>query len=169
MRSFLLWCHKWRMATEAQLAFLTEAAQGARAAGHPFPDMAACEAALESTWGTSQLALNACNLFGQKANGSQESISLPTQEFLGGKWVTVLARWVRFHSLQESFAARIDLIRRAAGEYPQTYGAALHAQSAEEFVTLVSKTWSTDPARAAKCKVIYNAHKDTLEAALAQK
>ena len=46
--------------------FLRKAAAAASAAGHPFPEYAACEAALESAWGQSGLATRANNLFGQK-------------------------------------------------------------------------------------------------------
>ena len=54
------------MTTTPQDTFLRQASAAARAAGHIFPDYAACEAALESTWGQSRLAREANNLFGQK-------------------------------------------------------------------------------------------------------
>ena len=54
------------MTTTPQDSFLRQASAAARAAGHIFPDYAACEAALESTWGQSRLAREANNLFGQK-------------------------------------------------------------------------------------------------------
>jgi flagellum-specific peptidoglycan hydrolase FlgJ len=156
------------MATEAQLNFLSSAARQAKAAGHIFPEMAACEAALESTWGTSEIALRACNLFGQKQ--SQHPIygtfDLPTREYLHGAWTTVNAAWVAFPTIAECFAARMDLLRSLAPSYPN-YEAALRAGDPETYVREVSKTWSTDPARAAKCIVIYNTHKDTLDAATA--
>lgn len=49
-----------------QEEFLQQAASAARRAGHIFPEYAACEAALESAWGHSELAREANNLFGQK-------------------------------------------------------------------------------------------------------
>ncbi|HZU08351.1 MAG TPA: glucosaminidase domain-containing protein, partial [Pseudacidobacterium sp.] len=49
-----------------QETFLQKAYQAAAAAGHIFPEYAACEAALESGWGLSHLATEANNLFGQK-------------------------------------------------------------------------------------------------------
>lgn len=157
------------MATQSQLDFLIDAAKAAKAAGHIFPDMAACEAALESSWGLSELALHANNLFGQKQAHPAigDSLLLPTREFLHGQWVTVNAVWRRFHSLAESFQARMALITGAAREYPETYGAALKATTPDEYVALVSKTWSTDPARGAKCSVIYSAHEALLKAAVA--
>jgi uncharacterized FlgJ-related protein len=47
-----------------QRDFLDRASAEAVKASHPFPQMAACEAALESSWGNSQLAREGNNLFG---------------------------------------------------------------------------------------------------------
>jgi uncharacterized FlgJ-related protein len=44
--------------------FLDKASQQAEVAPHIFPTMAACEAALESGYGTSGLAISDNNLFG---------------------------------------------------------------------------------------------------------
>ena len=97
------------MTTTPEDNFLRQASAAARAAGHIFPDYAACEAALESTWGQSRLAREANNLFGQKLSlddaagigtpGATAGIpgvsagilDMPTQEFLHGRWLTVTA------------------------------------------------------------------------------
>lgn len=142
--------------------FLVKAAEAARAGHHIFPQMAACEAALESGWGRSQLAVEANNLFGQKQDWwhpeGTGTLSLPTEEFLGGKWVEVTAEWVRFANWAECFAGRMHLLELLSVEYP-SYAEALHAETPEEFVELVSRRWSTDPQRAAKVIEIYNAHR----------
>ena len=142
--------------------FLCRAAAAAAAAGHIFPEYAACEAALESSWGQSKLALAARNLFGQKQSqppiAGAGTLSLPTREFLHGAWVTVTANWVNFPDWNSCFAARMQLLRVASGRYPH-YAAALAATSGEEFVREVSQTWSTDPARADKVLCIYQAHR----------
>jgi flagellum-specific peptidoglycan hydrolase FlgJ len=46
--------------------------------------MAACEAALESTWGASELATKGNNLFGQKQQVHPEfgTLHIPTREFI---------------------------------------------------------------------------------------
>lgn len=141
--------------------FLCRAAAAAAAAGHVFPEYAACEAALESSWGQSKLALAAKNLFGQKQSqppiAGAGTLSLPTREYLHGVWVTVTANWVNFPDWNSCFAARMQLLRVASGRYPH-YAAALAATSGEEFVREVSQTWSTDPARADKVLSIYKAH-----------
>lgn len=53
------------------------------------------EAALESAWGASELTVKANNLFGVKADASWEgpTLSLPTREYIGGKFVIVQAKW----------------------------------------------------------------------------
>ncbi len=131
--------------------FLSKAVDAARAAGHIFPEYAACEAALESAWGQSKLAVEANNLFGQKqshpARGA--SLTLPTREFLHGAWVFVEAQWVMFTDWRDAFHHRMALLRSLENGCPD-YKAALAAATGEEFVRCVSRSWSTDPGRAGK-------------------
>lgn len=141
--------------------FLRKAAAAARAAGHLFPEYAACEAALESAWGQSGLATRANNLFGQKQSHppieGTDTLPLPTREYLHGQWVTVPANWVLFKDWSTCFHARMRLLERASRKYPH-YAAALAATTGEQFVNEVSQTWSTDPLRANKVLSIYRAH-----------
>lgn len=142
---------------DAQRQFLDRATAEAAKANHPFPPMAACEAALESGWGHSQLAREGNNLFGMKqhAHAVFGTMTLPTSEFLDGKWVTVPgANWVKYPDLASCFADRLATLQRLSNAYPH-YAAALKAEDAQTFVTEVSKTWSTDPNRAQKIIGIY--------------
>jgi flagellum-specific peptidoglycan hydrolase FlgJ len=145
------------MSTQLQDSFLRQANAAASAAGHIFPEYAACEAALESNWGQSRLAREANNLFGQKASVNQQgsdTLALPTQEFLHGRWVTVIAQWARFADQAACFRARMALLRRLRDRYP-AYARALAATTGEAFVEEVSRAWSTDPQRAAKVLAIH--------------
>lgn len=146
--------------------FLAKAAAAARAAGHLFPEYAACEAALESGWGMSHLAAEANNLFGQKQAhpplAGTDTISLPTREFLHGAWIAVQANWVRFADWAACFRERMALLQSLSAAYPN-YKAALTATTGEQFVTEVSKTWSTDPDRAGKVLAVYDCHRKALE------
>ena len=139
--------------------FLERAAAAARAAGHIFPEHAACEAALESAWGSSTLAVKANNLFGQKQSHPPRGVSLalPTREFLHGAWVTVSAQWIVFNDWQSCFAERMTLLRELQSAYPH-YSAALSAPTGEQFIEDVSKSWSTDPERAAKVLSVFHKH-----------
>jgi flagellum-specific peptidoglycan hydrolase FlgJ len=146
--------------TTPQDSFLRQASAAARAAGHIFPDYAACEAALESTWGQSRLAREANNLFGQKQSADiagAATLALPTQEFLRGQWVTVTAHWARFSDQAACFRARMVLLRRLEHSYP-AYARALAATTGEVFIEEVSRAWSTDPERAAKVLAIHRQH-----------
>ena len=139
--------------------FLPRAVAAARAAAHIFPEYAACEAALESAWGGSELAQRANNLFGQKQPHPPRgrSLSLPTREFLHGEWVTVSAEWMLFEDWRACFVERMALLRRLATAWPH-YREALSATTGEQFVIAVSKSWSTDPQRAEKVMSVYRHH-----------
>ena len=145
-----------------QNLFLLKAAAAARAAGHLFPEYAACEAALESGWGLSHLAVEANNLFGQKQAHpplhDTETMTLPTREFLHGAWVSVQANWVKFPDWESCFRERMALLRSLAPVWPN-YAAALRVTTGEQFITEVSRTWSTDPARAGKVLAVYDYHR----------
>ncbi|HEX6770463.1 MAG TPA: glucosaminidase domain-containing protein [Acidobacteriaceae bacterium] len=148
------------MPTTPQDTFLRQATAAARAAGHIFPDYAAAEAALESNWGQSRLAREANNLFGQKASVAEQgsgTLALPTQEFLNGRWVTVIAHWARFADQAACFRARMVLLRRLERSYP-AYARALSAATGEAFIQEVSRAWSTDPHRAGKVLAIHRQH-----------
>ena len=139
--------------------FLARAAAAAHAAGHIFPEYAACEAALESGWGGSALAREANNLFGQKQPHPPcgASLTLPTREFLHGAWTTVSGQWRMFPDWQASFAERMALLHGLAAKWPH-YREALSATTGEQFIERVSLSWSTDPERAAKVLAVYREH-----------
>ena len=71
--------------------------------------------------------------------------------------VDITAKFVKFPTLQEAFAARMDTLRRLSATVAN-YANALAATSGEQFVLNVSKSWSTDPQRASTVLAIYNAH-----------
>jgi hypothetical protein len=156
------------MITPAQAAFLVKSVAAGRASAHPFPDYAACETALESTWGTDKLTVQGNNLFGEKAGDP----SLPAgqciycdtrEEGPHAHWYTEHnVAWPKFASWTACYDARLRLLQRLAAKYPATYGAALQAKTGELFVTLVSRTWSTWTGRAAAVLEIYNAHRNLL-------
>ena len=142
---------------DTQRDFLCKARTEAVKACHPFPVMAACEAALESSWGNSALAKEGNNLFGMKQHAHQVygTLTLPTREFENGQWVTVAsATWVHYPDWASCFADRLATLKRLSSVYVH-YRKALDAKDAGEFITEVSQTWSTDPNRAKKVLSIY--------------
>lgn len=144
-----------------QLGYLNKAAQQASQAGHIFPDMAACEAALESGYGTSQLSIEGNNEFGEHQHKVPiyETISLPTGEYINGQYTQEPALWVKFPTQADCFTERMALLRRLSTVFPH-YAAALIATNAYTYISEVSQTWSTDPLRADKCIAVYREWKD---------
>ena len=155
--------------TEAQKEFLDRATAAATQAAHPFPRMAAAEAALESGYGLSGLAREDNNLFGMKQHlhplyGTQ---SLPTKEFEQGQWIPVTAEWVKYPDWATCFFDRVHTLVNLSHGYPH-YAAALQAPNAEIYIREVSQTWSTDPQRADKCLAIYKTYLNALQQPAAQ-
>lgn len=152
------------MITAKQQSDLVACFITAKQAGHIWPAFAACEGALESAWFASELYVAANNVFGTKQHSNPifDTFNLPTKEFLHNDWVIVDAEWVKYPTTADAFADRMDTLRRLAPDYPH-YAAALAATTGEEYVTQVSLSWSTDPARGAKVLATYSAHKDVLQ------
>jgi flagellum-specific peptidoglycan hydrolase FlgJ len=145
------------MLSPEQKLFLRLTAAAATKSGHIFPEFAACEAALESTYGKSLIAREGNNLFGTKQHTHPiyGNLSLPTREFLHGGWTVVNAEWVKYPDTASCFADRMATLKRLSSVYPH-YKAALEAGSGVTYVYEVSKTWSTDPNRANKVLDVYD-------------
>lgn len=145
------------MLNEREIEFLRATTSAAAAGGSIWPDFVACEAALESGFGTSTLAREDNNLFGMKqhVHPVYGTAALPTEEDLGGHWVRVTADWVKYPKAADCFADRMATLRRLAPYYAH-YAAALAALDGATFVREVSQSWSTDPQRAQKVLNIYS-------------
>jgi flagellum-specific peptidoglycan hydrolase FlgJ len=141
---------------DLQRQFCDRATAEAVKANHPFPQMAACEAALESSWGNSQLAREGNNLFGMKQHSHPVfgTMTLPTRECIDEKWIVCSANWVKYPDWRACFADRLATLERLSNVYPH-YRAALDAKDARTYITEVSSTWSTDPLRGLKVLGIY--------------
>lgn len=147
------------MLTLEEIQFLRDVKAAAVEADHIFPGAAAAEAALEASWGNSALASRAKNLFGLKKPllWTGPVLKLPTKEFYQDAWVTVSATWPIFDSWAQCLTQRMKVLRGVA-----RYEPALAAKTAEEYITLVSAAWATDPGRGDKVLSIYHAHIDIL-------
>jgi flagellum-specific peptidoglycan hydrolase FlgJ len=150
--------------------FLARALLAAKAAGHVWPEYAACEAALESAWGGSLLAVKCNNLFGQKEGHSAAGyphVAIATHEWDKEKkaFVPAEASWPIFPDWETAFRERMTCLQSARFEKSGAliYAAALAAYSGDSFIRLVSLHWATDPQRANKVLEIYNAHRAVLQ------
>ena len=69
------------------------------------------QAALESGWGNSALSTQGHNLFGVKWNGTGNYITMPTQEYYGGQWHTINAKFQSYNSYYDSLTSYAQLIK----------------------------------------------------------
>ena len=69
-----------------------------------FPSVTIAQAIHESAWGKSELSIKANNLFGVKADSSWsgQTIDMLTQEHINGSNITVMAKWRKYDSLDDS-------------------------------------------------------------------
>ena len=68
------------------------------------PSLTAAQAILESGWGQSSLAAQYHNLFGIKGRYHGQTVNLPTQEYIHGKYVTIDDYFRAYHNNGESLA-----------------------------------------------------------------
>jgi len=133
-------------------AFITLIAAGAqesmRATGVP-ASFTIAQAALESAWGESGLTKSAMNLFGIKADKGWKgpTVTIPTREYVDGKWVTVPALWRKYLSWAECLTdhAQFFIVNK---RYAPAFK---HTDNAEQFaIAIADAGYATDPQYSAK-------------------
>ncbi len=130
--------------TAAQQAFINDIAPGAIAAQHTYGVPAAvtiAQAIDESAWGQSSLAAQDNNLFGIKGTGPAGAVSLPTQEFENGQWVTITAQFRVYGSVAESIADHANLLA-TSGYYSSAMAS---RQAPNSFAQALTGVYATDP------------------------
>ena len=130
--------------TRNQQAFISLVAPGAVAAQQRFGVPAAvtiAQAIEESAWGQSSLAARYHNLFGIKGTGPAGSVTLPTQEYENGSWVTIDAQFAVYRNAAESIAGHAELL--ATSGY---YGRAMADRAyPDAFANSLTGVYATDP------------------------
>jgi lysozyme len=130
--------------TKTQQAFINQIAPGALAAQQRYgvpASVTIAQAIDESGWGTSQLASNDYNLFGIKGSGPAGSVTLPTQEFENGQWVTIYAQFRVYHNVSESIADHAELLA-TSGYYTR---AMADRAVPDAFANDLTGVYATDP------------------------
>lgn len=105
------------------------------------------QALVETGFGTSQLsAAPYYNLFGVKEYNGGPSVSMSTQEYLDGQWVTMNEPFAVYNSYAESFQAHANLL---TGSY---YAGARksHTYSYQDAAIYLTGRYATDPGYAGK-------------------
>ncbi|ADG40072.1 MULTISPECIES: glycoside hydrolase family 73 protein [Leuconostoc] len=109
------------------------------------------QAILESDWHTSTLSTQYNNLYGIKADKSQKSVVLPTQEFENGQWITIQGRFASYDSWQESMKAHAELLYHGTSWNTAQYQHVLKAKDYQTAaVALTQDGYATDPTYAKK-------------------
>jgi flagellum-specific peptidoglycan hydrolase FlgJ len=130
--------------TSAQQAFINQIAPGAIAAQQRYgvpASVTIAQAIDESGWGGSALAANNHNLFGIKGSGPAGSVSLPTQEYLNGQWVTINAPFRVYYNIAESIADHAELLA-TSGYYQR---AMADRAVPDAFANDLTGVYATDP------------------------
>jgi flagellum-specific peptidoglycan hydrolase FlgJ len=130
--------------TRHQHAFISLVAPGAVAAqqrdGVP-ASVTIAQAIEESAWGQSSLAATYHNLFGIKGTGPAGSVTLPTQEYENGSWVTVDAQFAVYHNDAESIAGHTELLA-TSGYYVRAMADRAYPDA---FANDLTGVYATDP------------------------
>jgi flagellum-specific peptidoglycan hydrolase FlgJ len=113
------------------------------------------QAALESAWGGSKLAVEANNLFGIKADASWDGlfVVMPTREVIDGKEIKVDAKWRRYTSMQECLDDHSKFLKTQ----PRYAPAFIHECKGDQFAHYIAAGgYATDPLYASKLnQIIY--------------
>lgn len=90
-------------------------AQSLAGANDMYASVMIAQAIVESGWGKSTLSSAPnYNLFGIKGNYNGQSVTMPTQEYLNGQWVTVNAQFRKYPSYKESLQDNVNIIRNTS-------------------------------------------------------
>ena len=130
--------------TRNQQAFISLVAPGAVAAQQRFgvpASVTIAQAIEESAWGQSSLAARYHNLFGIKGAGAAGSVTLPTQEYEKGSWVTIDAQFAVYRNDAESIAGHAELLA-TSGYYARAMADRAYPDA---FANSLTGVYATDP------------------------
>jgi flagellum-specific peptidoglycan hydrolase FlgJ len=130
--------------TRNQQAFISLVAPGAVAARQRFgvpASVTIAQAIEESAWGQSSLAARYHNLFGIKGTGPAGSVTLPTQEYENGSWVTIDAQFAVYRNDAESIAGHAELLA-TSGYYARAMADRAYPDA---FANDLTGVYATDP------------------------
>ena len=130
--------------TRNQQAFISLVAPGAVAAQQRYgvpASVTIAQAIEESAWGQSSLAAQYHNLFGIKGTGPAGSVTLPTQEYENGSWVTIDAQFAVYRNDAESIAGHAELLA-TSGYYARAMADRAYPDA---FANNLTGVYATDP------------------------
>ncbi len=112
------------------------------------------QAALETGWGASTIG-SAKNLFGIKGTGPAGSVTVPTREWSGGRFITINARFRKYNTWKES----VDDHARLISQVSRYKNCMKYKNNPDQFAREVQKAgYATDPNYANKLISIMKAN-----------
>lgn len=148
-----------RLSSAEFIQRLLPTAQALHAEFGVLPSIILGQASLESDWGNSQLAAKYNNLFGIKASGDQDKVTLETQEFVNEEWITIQGDFRVYSSWEESMRDHALLFVNGVSWDAALYAGVLSAQNYQEAAAaLQAAGYATDPGYAAKIIEVIEAH-----------
>jgi Mannosyl-glycoprotein endo-beta-N-acetylglucosaminidase len=101
---------------------------------------------LESGWGAHMPAWSN-NPFGIKALIGQPSVTVPTHEFIGGRYVMIEAAFRKFDSLADAFDAHAELLATGTPYYKarECIASGITPASVNAFANALTGVYATDP------------------------
>lgn len=115
------------------------------------------QAVHESGWGKSGLSRPPNNnLFGIKGSHNGQSVTLPTNEYLNGRWVQVKAQFRKYPSFYESMEDNAKLLRNGLSWNKNFYAKTWkeNARNYRDATLALTGTYATDPSYARKLNKI---------------
>lgn len=110
------------------------------------PSIIIGQAILESNWGISQLASEYNNLFGIKAFGHPEKVTLDTQEYVNGQWIVIQGDFRVYQNWEESMTDHTMLFVNGVDWSPEKYEKVLSATNYRDAaIALQEAGYATDP------------------------
>lgn len=102
-------------AVSTQQAFINQIAPSAKtlaSANNLYASVMIAQAIVESGWGGSTLSKAPnYNLFGIKGEYNGQSVTMPTQEFVNGEYITINAKFRKYPSYKESLGDNVTVLK----------------------------------------------------------
>lgn len=118
--------------------------------GYHIISVPVAQAILESGWGTCYLS-QFNNILGIKAYNNEPYVEVTTTEFYDGKETQIVDKFVKYGSIEDCFNGYFEFLNRY-----KHYAGLKDCKNADEYITILSKHYATDPGYADKLRRIIN-------------
>ena len=148
-----------QLSNEAFIERLVPHAQTLQRGYGVLPSIIIGQAILESNWGKSELSSKYNNLFGIKSFGHSDFVTLDTQEYVNGQWITIQGDFRVYQTWEESMDDHTMLFVNGVDWSPEKYEAVLTAPSYKEAAKALQEAgYATDPTYAEKVIQVIEAY-----------